>query len=1006
MPVNTRIQFRRGTAAVGANQWTSQVLYAGEVGYETDTGRFKIGDGSTAWSTLKYAAVIPTGFVGSSGVYIATSTNGETVTLSISGITSSQVTDFNSSVSGLLPVKNIVAGTNIAVSSNSGTYTISTNGLDTNAVKDVIGSTISGVSGIRASYDNSGKIETISITGLNSSYIGNFNSSVSGLVNGIYAPLSSPALTDTPTAPTAAADTNTTQLATTAFVIGQASSTNPLMNGSVAVGTSKKYSREDHIHPSDTTKASLAGSTFTGSVTIPSGSGNFNYLNVSNTPVSLNGHTHTSSNITDFNSSVSGLLGVKSLVQGTGIGIVNNSGIQTISVTGISSSLITDLGNIATTQVIGRTGISLSYDNISDTMYIDTTGVSLVGHTHTWSNITDASTKATLTELSYLSGVVPGAVSASRALVVDSSKNLTGINTLTTASDVTVGGNLTVQGTTTTVNSTTINIADNIIRVNTSGLSTGGMEVYTGSATQSVVWNNVSNRWEFSGGNVYTSGNFVGNLNGNASTVTNGVYTTDTGTVTSTMIANDTIVNADINSAAAIAYSKLNLSSSIVNADISNSAAIADSKLATISTAGKVSNSATTATNANTASAIVSRDASGNFSAGTITASLNGNATSVTNGVYTTDTGTVTSTMIADNTIVNADINSSAAIAYSKLNLSSSIVNADIGASAAIAYSKLNLSSGIVNSDISGSAAIVDSKLATISSSGKVSNSATTATNANTASAIVSRDASGNFSAGIITANLSGNASTVTNGVYTTDTGTVTNTMLAGSIANNKLTNSSVTIGSTAVSLGSTVTSFSGLSTVTATTFVGSLSGTANNVITNANLTGPITSIGNATTISTGVINNTHISSTGAIAYSKLNLTGSIVNSDVSSGAAITYSKLSLGNSILNSDIATSAAIAYSKLNLATSIVNADISSTAAIQYSKLNLSSSITNSDIASGAAIALTKLAYSGFTLGTTTINLSTSGTVLDGLTRISGASASTPTVLYYCTIDGGTP
>jgi hypothetical protein len=33
---------------------------------------------------------------------------------------------------------------------------------------------------------------------------------------------------------------------------------------------------------------------------------------------------------------------------------------------------------------------------------------------------------------------------------------------------------------------------------------------------------------------------------------------------------------------------------------------------------------------------------------------------------------------------------------------------------------------------------------------------------------------------------VSGNAGTVTNGVYTTDTGTVTNTMLAGSIANNK----------------------------------------------------------------------------------------------------------------------------------------------------------------------------------------------------------------------------
>ena len=68
----------------------------------------------------------------------------------------------------------------------------------------------------------------------------------------------------------------------------------------------------------------------------------------------------------------------------------------------------------------------------------------------------------------------------------------------------------------------------------------------------------------------------------------------------------------------------------IVNSDIADGAAIADSKLATISTASKVANSATTATNTNTANAIVARDASGNFSAGTITAALSGNATTAT----------------------------------------------------------------------------------------------------------------------------------------------------------------------------------------------------------------------------------------------------------------------------------------------------------------------------------------------------------------------------------------
>ena len=54
MAVVTQIQIRRGTAA----QWTSAnpTLASGEFGYETDTGKFKIGDGSTAWNSLGYKA--------------------------------------------------------------------------------------------------------------------------------------------------------------------------------------------------------------------------------------------------------------------------------------------------------------------------------------------------------------------------------------------------------------------------------------------------------------------------------------------------------------------------------------------------------------------------------------------------------------------------------------------------------------------------------------------------------------------------------------------------------------------------------------------------------------------------------------------------------------------------------------------------------------------------------------------------------------------------------------
>jgi len=53
----TQIQLRRGTAA----SWTSAnpTLASGELGLETDTGFFKVGDGATAWASLDYSSGIP-----------------------------------------------------------------------------------------------------------------------------------------------------------------------------------------------------------------------------------------------------------------------------------------------------------------------------------------------------------------------------------------------------------------------------------------------------------------------------------------------------------------------------------------------------------------------------------------------------------------------------------------------------------------------------------------------------------------------------------------------------------------------------------------------------------------------------------------------------------------------------------------------------------------------------------------------------------------------------------
>jgi hypothetical protein len=114
MAVVTQIQVRRGTAS----QWTSTnpVLASGEWGYETDTGKVKIGNGSSAWNALSYTG---TGTVTS--VTAGTGLSGGTIT-STGTIAIDTATTVDVSTAQTLTNKTLTAPIiNLALNAQTGT---------------------------------------------------------------------------------------------------------------------------------------------------------------------------------------------------------------------------------------------------------------------------------------------------------------------------------------------------------------------------------------------------------------------------------------------------------------------------------------------------------------------------------------------------------------------------------------------------------------------------------------------------------------------------------------------------------------------------------------------------------------------------------------------------------------------------------------------------------------------------------------------------------------------
>lgn len=199
------------------------------------------------------------------------------------------------------------------------------------------------------------------------------------------------------------------------------------------------------------------------------------------------------------------------------------------------------------------------------------------------------------------------------------------------------------------------NLNADYLRGGIPGSNINTFDIVTNGATQTLT-NKTLTLPTFGGGGVTFNGSTSGTTILKASSTAAGTLdlpatggtllsSNDTSIISSGMIVDGTIVNSDVSNSAAIVYSKLNLSGSITNADVAVGAAISVSKLSAstisgITLGGSLNNltagsfitydSGSTyngsaartvsvaATTANTANTLVARNASGDFTAGTI----------------------------------------------------------------------------------------------------------------------------------------------------------------------------------------------------------------------------------------------------------------------------------------------------------------------------------------------------------------------------------------------------
>jgi trimeric autotransporter adhesin len=451
------------------------------------------------------------------------------------------------------------------------------------------------------------------------------------------------------------------------------------------------------------------------------------------------------------------------------------------------------------------------------------------------------------------------------------------------------------------------------------GASTIVLRDSNGDFAANTITATTSNATTFNG----TTGSFT-NVSGNGVALT----AINASNVTSGTLANARTTASDANGASTIVSRDANGSfgANIVTATFSGNGASISAINASNISSGTIANARTTASSSNGASTIVQRDSGGNFSANTVTAAIIGDLSGGSN---------INASNIASGTIANARTTASSSNGASTIVLR--------GASGEFA------AGAITGTSFSGNGSALTAINATAITTGTIDNARTTASSANGASTIVARDANGSFSGNVIT----GTTGTFTNisGNGTSLTAINASNISSGTIANARTTAATANGASTIVLRGTS----------------GEFSAGA---ITGASFTGDGAAISaiNASNVSTGTIANARTTGATANGASTLVLrdaNGSFAG-NVITGTTGTFTSVS-GNGVALTAINASNIASGTIANARTTASDANGASTIVSRDANGSFTANVGTFTSISGNGVSLTAINASNITSGT---------------------------------------